>query len=159
MLLGSATPEFSTTTKSYLFRFLFALTRSFRKETKSSSLKEQHTHPFCNSIVSTRSFVVPVTRFETNLESMLMLATSLTIHATRLVVFCRRFRSMVVFPTPKKPERRITGTLLFSFSRPSAIVLGCPLRLTSPHLQKRFFWGVLIFPGAFRVFCDRRSFL
>ena len=101
---GSETPDASMTMASNV-----PLVASSAIATTRSDRSVQHTHPFCISIVVPPP--VELTRaFRTRFASTFSAATSFTTVAILCPdEFSRMCLSSVVFPAPRKPERRVTG--------------------------------------------------
>mmetsp|Transcript_14839 Transcript_14839/g.20229 ORF Transcript_14839/g.20229 Transcript_14839/m.20229 type:complete len:254 (-) Transcript_14839:41-802(-) len=120
---GSATPLSSTTTASKSLPSM-----SVSNDVRSSSEREQHAQPFCNSTVPPSSAItlsgasLSFPGLEISLASMFTLATSFTI--TPILTpsrFSRRFFNAVVLPEPRNPERRVMGTSFCSVSSEIAV--------------------------------------
>mmetsp|Transcript_38374 Transcript_38374/g.80433 ORF Transcript_38374/g.80433 Transcript_38374/m.80433 type:complete len:240 (+) Transcript_38374:95-814(+) len=104
---GSATPESST--RMWSNGSPLARPRETRSctDVSSSSLAEQHAHPFCSS---TAVLLATAPRPRMRRASMLTSATSLTTTPTfRPCLFSRICLRVLVFPVPKNPESRVIG--------------------------------------------------
>mmetsp|Transcript_21811 Transcript_21811/g.62114 ORF Transcript_21811/g.62114 Transcript_21811/m.62114 type:complete len:266 (+) Transcript_21811:2414-3211(+) len=111
MATGSATPDSSTTTASNGSSVLRA-DKTFSTLVSSSSANVQQAHPFCISTTPPGEFKLDAELpADTNLASMLTLATSFTMMPILIPsVLSSRCWSVVVFPDPRNPASRVMGT-------------------------------------------------